>query len=121
MKAAKKRRDSLLPRFRVMRGTETALGPGKAELLERINEAGSIGEAAKQMDMSYMRAWNLVKTMNGCFHEPLVVPQRGGKTGGGATLTATGKKVLRLYQALEVQSEKATRGTWGKLQMLLKR
>lgn len=121
MKAGEKRRDSLLPRFRVMCGKETALGPGKAELLERIVETGSIGEAAKQMGMSYMRAWKLVKTMNRCFKQPLVAPRRGGKTGGGAALTATGKQVLELYHAMEALSEKATWATWTKLKTLLKR
>jgi molybdate transport system regulatory protein len=103
-----------------MRGKTTALGPGKAELLARIDEVGSIGEAAKLMDMSYMRAWNLVKMMNECFKEPLVVLQRGGKEGGGAVLTKSGKEVLRLYWELEVRAEKATLGTWGRLKRLLK-
>jgi molybdate transport system regulatory protein len=117
---SRKAPDALLPRFRVMHNGEPALGPGKADLLSHINETGSIGDAAKRMDMSYMRAWKLIRTMNACFKSPLVVPQRGGKAGGGAALTPQGKRVLSLYRKLESQSAKATRQTWRKLQSTLK-
>lgn len=56
-----------------------ALGPGKVDLLALIGETGSIRKAAERMGMSYMRAWTLIKTMNACFHEPLVVTLAGRK------------------------------------------
>jgi|SRR3569833_2245066 len=95
--------------FRVYRGNEIALGPGKAELLGHIADTGSISEAARRMDMSYNRAWLLVRTMNGCFKEPLVSSSRGGDKHGGAQLTKLGKKILRLYQQLETKFTIATR------------
>jgi len=64
----------LRPRLRVERGKEIALGPGKVELLEHIAKTGSITEAAERMQMSYMRAWTLIKTMEACFRQPLVEP-----------------------------------------------
>ena len=69
------------PRLRVLYGNEIALGPGKADLLAVVAETGSIREAAERMHMSYMRAWTLIRTMNRCFKEPLVVSIRGGKVG----------------------------------------
>jgi molybdate transport system regulatory protein len=45
--------------------------------------------------------------MNGDFVEPLVLTQRGGATGGGAGLTASGKRVLTVYRAIERDAEKA--------------
>ena len=111
---------TLQPRFRVNHLGEPALGPGKAELLARIEQTGSIRQAAQQMDMSYMRAWSLIQTVNRCFKEPVLVPTRGGKTGGGAALTRTGKQVLRLYQQMETEATKATRKTWLELKALLK-
>ena len=59
--------------------------------------------------MSYMRAWTLVKEMEQGFNEPLVRRQRGGRTRGGATLTPTGREVLRLYRALEAATAPALR------------
>jgi len=95
--------------FRVYRGDEIALGPGKVELLIHIAETGSISEAARKMDMSYNRAWLLVRTMNRCFEQRLVLSSRGGEQHGGAQLTKTGKNVLRLYSQLETRFTAATR------------
>ncbi len=101
-------------RIRLNAGRRFAFGPGKAELLARIDATGSISEAAKTMEMSYMRAWQIVKSLDTAFAEPLVLKARGGKTKGGATLSATGREVLRLYREMEsaAQSacEKSTRG-----------
>jgi molybdate transport system regulatory protein len=95
--------------FRVYCGEDIALGPGKVELLHHISETGSISEAARRMGMSYNRAWLLVRTMNRCFKEPLVLATRGGDTHGGAELTRTGKQMLELYQEMESKVNSVTR------------
>ena len=105
----------LSPRLRVYVGDEIALGPGKVELLEAILATGSISEAAKQLGMSYNRAWLLVRTMNSCFKEPLVQAERGGGTGGGATLTQSGRRVLALYQLMTLDTLAATKPAWSEL------
>lgn len=83
------------------------MGPGKAELLERIERTGSIAAAGREMDMSYKRAWELIGTMNAMFHAPVVTSTRGGPGGGGAVLTDTGRKVVQLYRAFEAQAATA--------------
>jgi molybdate transport system regulatory protein len=105
--------------MRVLCGEEVALGPGKADLLALVAQTGSIRAAADRMGMSYMRAWSLIKTMNACFREPLVVTSRGGKQRGGAIVTPTGTKALHLYRELESASEKACATTWGRLRKLM--
>ena len=87
-----------------MVGATIALGPGKARLLQLVDEMGSLNQAAARMKMSYMRAWILVGEMNRCFASPLVLTQRGGRAGGGASLSPLGRKVLGLYLELERQS-----------------
>lgn len=77
------------------------LGPGKAELLERIRDTGSISAAGRAMKMSYKRAWMLVEEMNAAFRDALVDSTRGGPNGGGARLTAAGQAVLTQYRSLE--------------------
>jgi molybdate transport system regulatory protein len=79
---------------------DAMFGPGKAELLERIRETGSIAAAGRQMEMSYKRAWMLVEEMNAAFRQPLIARTRGGPGGGGAHLTEAGVEVLRLYRAI---------------------
>jgi len=110
---------SLLPRFRVLRGKEIAFGPGKMELLELVAATGSIGKAARRMDMSYMRAWTLIQTMNACFKAPVIEAARGGNQRGGAELTETGKCVLKLYRQMEKDGLKAVQTDWRALQRLL--
>lgn len=87
-------------RVRVTRGVDIALGPGKMQLLAAIGAAGSISGGAREMGMSYRRAWLLVETMNSCFQTPLVETATGGRAGGGAQLTGDGRRVLEGYQAM---------------------
>lgn len=89
------------PRLRVLFGHAIALGPGKVELLEAIAQTGSISAAARQMKMSYRRAWLLVDTMNQCFRTPLVGTATGGKGGGGAQITEFGREILQRYRDME--------------------
>lgn len=88
-------------RIRIVFGEDAMLGPGKAELLERIRQYGSIAAAGRSMSMSYKRAWMLVEEMNNAFRDPLVESTRGGAKGGGARLTPTGSEVLSNFRKLE--------------------
>ncbi|MFZ5574861.1 MAG: winged helix-turn-helix domain-containing protein [Pseudomonadota bacterium] len=92
------------PRLRILLGTEIAIGPGKADLLDAIARSGSISAAAREMNMSYRRAWLLVDTMNRCFRSPLVEAAKGGSGGGGARITELGLDVLARYRAMEVKA-----------------
>ncbi len=91
-------------RIRIVFGDEEMIGPGKAELLERIDRTGSIAAAGREMSMSYKRAWQLIGTLNGMFREPLVDSTRGGPGGGGAVLTEAGRTVLSLYRLFEAEA-----------------
>lgn len=88
-------------RLRVYRGEGIAVGPGKIALLEAIAEAGSISAAARQLGMSYRRAWLLVDEMNGMLRTPAVSTATGGAHGGGAVLTPSGERLIRRYRAVE--------------------
>ncbi len=103
----KRARIELKPRLVV--GDSIAMGPSKADLLEHIAEAGSISAAAKKMQMSYKRAWQLVDSMNAAFKEPLVESVKGGAGGGGATLTKNGREILAHYRRMQAAlDEQAT-------------
>lgn len=93
--------------IRILLEQNIAFGPGKADLLEAIEKTGSISQAAKSMNMSYRRAWQLVDTMNQCFERALVETQTGGTHGGGAAITALGQKVLQQYRQMEVNARQA--------------
>ncbi|MCC0026070.1 MAG: LysR family transcriptional regulator [Zhengella sp.] len=106
-------------RLRILFGDDAMLGPGKADLLERIRQTGSIAAAGRTMGMSYKRAWSLVEEMNRFFRDPLVSSARGGASGGGASLTQAGEQVLSLYRAIEDETAAANAGRIVALQSML--
>lgn len=77
---------------------ERFFGPGRAELLQLIHDTGSISKAAREMGMSYKKAWAMVDELNARAFTPYVLTQKGGKKGGGAELTKAGKDMVRAYQ-----------------------
>lgn len=107
------------PRFRVMRGKEIALGPGKIDLLEAIDRIGSISGAARDLGLSYKRAWDLVDIMNHCFKKPLINQSVGGRGGGGACLTSTGTQMITLYRTMEKKAGTAITSEWKKISQAL--
>ena len=80
---------------------DTAIGPGKIALLERMRDSGSLSQAARDLDMSYRRAWQLLSNLNRSFREPLVLTAVGGSGGGGSTLTPLAEKVIAAYREFE--------------------
>ena len=74
------------------------LGNGRVELLEKIDEHGSISKASKAMKMSYKAAWDMVDAMNNLSDEPLVQKVTGGKNGGGAQVTQVGKELINTFK-----------------------
>jgi molybdate transport system regulatory protein len=111
---------ALRVRLRIYRGEEVALGPGKADLLAAIAGTGSLAHAARRLGMSYMRAWNLLNTMNRCFRQPLVKTLRGGRRGGCAELTRNGREILILYQGMTEASRKQTLPAWRRISRRLR-
>lgn len=108
-------------RIRLRLGPDTAIGPGKADLLEAIAETGSIAAAGRKMNMSYRRAWLLVDTMNHCFKLPVVETSKGGAGHGKATLTPTGMEVLARFRSIEARALSATEADRNALEHLTRK
>jgi len=106
--------------LRVLRGRAPAIGPGKAELVERIAETGSISAAARAMGMSYRRAWQLVEAMNRACREPVVITAIGGRRGGGAEVTAFGRRLVRLFREMEDHASSAIAADLKRFESLLR-
>ena len=97
-------------KLRIYNEDKIAFSPGKAELLLAIHATGSISKAAKQMNMSYRRAGQLVDTMNRNFSSPLVSTQTGGSYGGGAQVTAFGLLIVEKYQKMQRIAKQSIEG-----------
>ncbi len=70
-------------RFRIDFAEHSSVGPGKIYLLEAIRDSGSLSQGARNIGMSYRRAWLLVESLKQSFREPVTVASTGGKDGGG--------------------------------------
>jgi molybdate transport system regulatory protein len=93
-------------RVRVDFSSDCSIGPGKIALLEGVDRSGSLSAAARQLGMSYRRAWLLLHNTNEAFHEPVVEMAVGGKDGGGAQLTAFGRQLVSDFRAFEEEVDR---------------
>jgi molybdate transport system regulatory protein len=80
---------------------EPVFGRGRRFLLEAIDTHGSINRAAREVDISFRKAWGYIKAMEDRLGMKLVERQAGGKNGGGALLTDEARDMLRKYEVLE--------------------
>jgi molybdate transport system regulatory protein len=88
-------------RFRIDFAEDSSLGPGKIGLLEAIRDSGSLSQGARDIGMSYRRAWLLVESLKQSFREPVTVASAGGKDGGGMLVTEFGDALIESYRELE--------------------
>lgn len=106
-------------RLRVYRDDTIAIGPGKVALLEAVAETGSISAAARQLGMSYRRAWLLIDETNRALASPAVNTAAGGVHGGGTALTEVGIALVTHYRAAENTARLATAADIAALKRLL--
>jgi len=97
------------------------IGPGKIALLEAIGATGSISAAARQLGMSYRRAWLLVEEINDALRQPAVSAATGGRHGGGAVLTAVGAQVIAHYRAIEGLARSSASAKFRAIEKLVRR
>jgi len=88
-------------RFRIDFADHCSVGPGKIGLLEAIRDAGSLSQGARNIGLSYRRAWLLIESLKQSFREPVTVASTGGKEGGGMRVTEFGDALIRNYRELE--------------------
>jgi molybdate transport system regulatory protein len=88
-------------RFRIDFTEHSSVGPGKIGLLEAIRDAGSLSQGARNIGMSYRRAWLLIESLRRSFREPVTMASTGGKDGGGMLVTEFGDALIKNYRDLE--------------------
>lgn len=91
-------RQALYPRLDIrLYTTDKCFGPGISHLLRLVMEQGSLRSAAASMNMSYSKAWSIVKRCEELLGFPLLLRSTGGKNGGGARLTSQAELILEQY------------------------
>jgi molybdate transport system regulatory protein len=79
------------------------IGRDRIKVLEAVAEYKSISKAAKAVGFSYKAAWDAVSAINNLLPSPAFVTKAGGKSGGGAEVTAEGLKLIETFHKLEAR------------------
>ncbi len=80
---------------------EPVFGRGRRFLLEAIDRHGSINQAARDINISYRKAWGYIAAMEERLGIRLVESQTGGRNGGGSVLTTEGRDFIQRYEKME--------------------
>jgi len=95
------------------------MGPGKAELMRKIDTLGSISAAAREMGINYRRAWFLLETLSKPLGLPVIITEKGGSAGGGASLSEFGRAILETYDHCVTAAELNTTDLLDNLRVTL--
>lgn len=107
--------------IRIDLGSDDKIGPGKIDLLRAVAARESIAGAARNMRMSYRRAWLLIDALNRSFGAPVIETHVGGRKQGGARLTALGEAVVTQYDEIDRLANKAAAPAVRRLASLRRR
>ena len=109
------RRGRFRGRFVLEKNGQSWLGGQRIDLLEAIGTYGSISQAARVVGISYRGAWDSIEAMNNQSDLPLVDRVAGGRHGGGTRLTEHGRRVVRLFRAMEAEYQRALDALAGEI------
>ena len=90
-------------------------GGGKTQILEFIDQTGSISEAAKKVGMNYKKAWTHIKILQEFLEDELVIASKGGKGQGGTVLTPKAKEIIETFKILRSDIKKYTQKRYKEL------
>lgn len=89
-------------------------GGGKTQILELIDETGSISEASKKAGMNYKKAWSHIKILQEYIDDELVIVNKGRNT-GGTTLTPKAKELVENFKILRADVRKYSESRFNEL------
>lgn len=94
-------------KFIIVKDGKKIFGQGPYRLLRSIDELGSISRAAEVFDMSYSKAWRLIKDAEKILGYALLERVSGGSDGGGSSLTPQAKRLVENYENFSNQAQEA--------------
>lgn len=80
-------------------------GKGKTEVLELIDETGSISGAAEKLGMNYKKTWTHIKILQKNLDDEMVLSKQGGSGAGGTVLTDNARDFIKKYRLLQKEIE----------------
>ena len=89
-------------------------------LIETLQKCRSILGASKLLGLSYRKTWLMADTLNRIF-ETKVIETFPGRRGGGAEVTAFGRRIAALFRSIERRSSRAAAAALDELTASLDR
>ena len=87
-------------------------GEGRLEILRAIDRLGSITKAAEETRISYRRIRGIIREMKENFGRPLVITQRGGRSGGWAAITTSAQDLISRFEKQQIGVKKEINDTF---------
>jgi molybdate transport system regulatory protein len=82
-------------------------GDGPLDILHRVERAGSLRQAAEEINMSYSQAWNLIKDLEERLGFKLLERKRGGESGGGSQLTEQARDLMMKFEIFRDKAQES--------------
>jgi molybdate transport system regulatory protein len=92
-------------KFRIVKDGEKVFGIGPCILLETVGRLGSLNKAAKELNMSYSKAWTIINKAEKALGYSLLQTYTGGVDGGGSCLTPEAKVLIKAYKGFSKEAE----------------
>lgn len=86
-----------------------------ARFLEAVEETGSMLGACQLREVSYSKAWKMVKNAEDQLGIPFLIRQAGGSGGGASRLTGEGRKFLEKYRTFADQVDSYAQGVFEEI------
>lgn len=96
-------------KFWIEENGHKVFGNGPMELLIETDKLGSLRKAAIQMNMSYSKAWNIIKLLEESIGHDVLEKRIGGQQGGGSNLTDEARNIISSYSSFRKEAEEAVR------------
>jgi len=92
-------------RFWISKDGEKVFGRGPMILLNKVDKLGSLNKAAKELNMSYSKAWSIINRAEKLLGYSLLKKEVGGIEGGGSQLTSEARALIEAYEKFLEEAE----------------
>jgi molybdate transport system regulatory protein len=100
--------------YLVNQENEKFMGIGVVWLLEEVKKHSSLRAAAKELGISYSKAYSMMNVLENSLGKVILVRRRGGYDRQGAYLTEFGEQFLESYKAFHKEIKEITRNPYEK-------
>lgn len=84
------------------------MGPGTMQLLELIENTGSVRNACQLMNISYSKGFKMIRLLEEQWGCPVVERKQGGLTGGSSYINEQGKDLMERYRLFSQEVKRMT-------------